>query len=982
MNQGCNLKLACFNVRSLCNKIVGVLELIKDSSVDLCCITESWLKVNDHAIFAEICEHGFDIFSCPRQGKGGGVAFVFNPSRVKPEENKVKKYTSFEVHECTLNVNGSLLRLSVVYRTTQVKNKVSYDQTKTSVFFDQFGDYLDVILQKNGKPIICGDFNFHIEDTLDSVAKNFLSLIKSKGFQQHVDRATHISGGMLDLILTRKNIADQVQILNLEIEEDTGLPSCDHFILKFELPFTPKCNKQEVKIKSYRQYSNIDIGDFCLDVRSAISDPNIYEALSIDDAVQLFNDSLLEIIDGHALIITTKVKEIRTAWLNSACRQARAKRRKAERAFKKQRKLDPYSEKTRECKQIYTDSCVDAGIIIDRERNRYYSNKLESLKGKPHDTYKVVNYLLDKQYKKDVYPSGGNDCEVAENLKSYFSEKINKIYKKIEDGSNNSDSPVADSDNENMSTFSLCSFSTLTEEELCKVIKEMADKSCDLDPIPTWLLKQCLPELKGLILFIINKSLEQGHFPESLKSAAVKPTLKKTNLDKDDYSNYRPVSNLSCLSKIIEKCVNIQLLKYLDQHELFAPCQSGYRKSYSCETAIVKIHNDVMMMIDEKSNVLLVLLDLSAAFDTINHDILIQRLKNMYGINGTVLKWIKSYLNGRSFTVTIKRSSSSSCTIEIGVPQGSILGPLLFILYTKDLQRIVQKYGLQIHLYADDTQIYFSIDIDCDEPDLSQIEKCLDEIKLWMRQNFLKLNDDKTEVVEIGIYMNTVSSLNVSGLEIVPKEKAKNLGFIFDDQLSLEQQLLAITKKCNMNLRNYWKIGSKLTQELKIQLVHAGVLSVIDYCNAVYGGLTEADLQKLQKLQNSAVRFIFGLRGKACHQSISPYLKQLHFLPVRFRIKYKISLLTFKCLNNMAPKYLSDMLMIRQPKMHNVRLDNDFYLLEPSITNFRKSRAAFCVSAPLVWNELPYNLRCQTDLMKFKVDLKTYYFNFVFADIE
>ena len=251
-----------------------------------------------------------------------------------------------------------------------------------------------------------------------------------------------------------------------------------------------------------------------------------------------------------------------------------------------------------------------------------------------------------------------------------------------------------------------------------------------------------------------------------------------------------------------------------------------------------------------------------------------------------------------------------------------------------------------------------------------------------MRHNFLKLNNDKTEVVEIGIYMNMVSSLKVSGFEIVPKEKAKNLGFIFDDQLSLEQQLLAITKKCNMNLRNYWKIGSKLTQELKIQLVHAGVLSVIDYCNAVYGGLNEADLQKLQKLQNSAVRFIFGLRGKACHQPISPYLKQLHFLPVRFRIKYKISLLTFKCLNNMAPKYLSDMLMLRQPKMHNVRLDNDFYLLEPSITNLRKSRAAFCVSAPLVWNELPYNLRCQTDLMKFKVDLKTYYFNFAFADIE
>ena len=211
-----------------------------------------------------------------------------------------------------------------------------------------------------------------------------------------------------------------------------------------------------------------------------------------------------------------------------------------------------------------------------------------------------------------------------------------------------------------------------------------------------------------------------------------------------------------------------------------------------------------MMMIDKRSNVLLILLDLSAAFNTINHGILLQRLKNMYGITGTVLNWMKSYLNGRSFTVTVRKVSSSSCDLEIGVPQGSILGPLLFILYTKDLERIVNKCGFTVHLYADDTQIY-----------LTQVEQCLEEIKCWMKENFLKLNNEKTEVVEIGIYLNMVSSLKVSGFEILPKKKAKNLGFTFDDQLSLDQQLVAITKKCNMHLRNYWKIGSKLTQRVQ-----------------------------------------------------------------------------------------------------------------------------------------------------------------------
>ena len=125
-----------------------------------------------------------------------------------------------------------------------------------------------------------------------------------------------------------------------------------------------------------------------------------------------------------------------------------------------------------------------------------------------------------------------------------------------------------------------------------------------------------------------------------------------------------------------------------------------------------------MMMIDKKRNVLLLLLDLSAAFDTINHKLLIHKLKNSYGIEGTALAWIVSYLSDRSFSVTVNKSSSSSCSLTIGVPQGSILGPLLFILYTKDLEQLVKSYGLSVHLYADDTQIYFSIDVNCLNPDL------------------------------------------------------------------------------------------------------------------------------------------------------------------------------------------------------------------------------------------------------------------------
>ena len=185
-----------------------------------------------------------------------------------------------------------------------------------------------------------------------------------------------------------------------------------------------------------------------------------------------------------------------------------------------------------------------------------------------------------------------------------------------------------------------------------------------------------------------------------------------------------------------------------------------------------------------------------------------------------------------------------------------------------------------------------------------------------------------------------------------------------------------------MNLRNLGRIASKLTQSLKIQLVHSCVHSFLDNYYAVFGSLSEASLQKLQKVQNSAVRFIFGLYGKDKRQSITPYLQKLHFLPVRFRIMYKISMIVFKCINNLAPTYLSSLINIRHPNNHKLRLDNDFFLLTvPSKPNLTKTESAFIYSAPRIWNKLPYTIRSMSEINAFKSALKTFYFKNAFCDI-
>lgn len=984
MNEGAicrKLKVGSLNTRSICNKTCGVLELLKENSIDLCCVTETWLNMKDVAKFAEIHDHGYDLFSAPRRGRGGGVAFIFDKSRVKPVRHNVATFSSFEVLECIVKSSGQLLRFCVIYRSTQISSKEKYDETKVTKFLEEFETYLDSLLTKSGVPIICGDFNFKVNNDKDGDARKFISLYESKGFQQHVTGSTHRDGNTLDLVLTLSNVADSIPILGVAI--DSVHVVSDHFLVQFELKVDLQLSdKQESETKEYRELHKIDVNQFRLDLEESPLCSSTFT--SLDDAVQLYHDVLECLLDKHAPTISRKFKTNRSPWWNQSCQEARTEKRKAERHYKKNT-TDP------ESKTCYKEKCIDAAIIIDRARNTFYDKKLSSLTGDSRGTYKVINRLLDKEYGADKLPNGKNNEDIANNLKTFFHSKVKKIYSSISEELKVNSDPV--SQHISTSTTSrvdsinpeMCVFNRIDEDELLKVIHNMPNKSSSMDVIPMWLFKHCLTELKHSVHFIVNESLQSGVFPSLLKQAVIRPSLKKPGLDSDDLKNFRPISNLTFLSKIIEKCVHNQLTNYVESNGLFAAFQSGYRKQHSCETAVTKIHNDILMMVDKKTNVVLLLLDLSAAFDTINHQLLLQKLTKLYGIKNSVICWLKSYLSQRSFKVSVKNSRSSSCCLEIGVPQGSILGPLLFILYTKDLEAIVTKYGFTVHLYADDTQVYFSFDVHSDSPDMSSISACFAEVKRWMADNFLKLNDDKTEFLDIGVYESPLQSLVIDTVTLEPVTKAKNLGFVFDHRMSLDDQITATQQVCNMQLRNLGRIASKLTQELKLQLVQSCVLSAIDYCNSTYGSLSESNIQKLQKLQNSAIRFIFGLYGKKKYQcknkqfAIEPLMKQLHFLPVRFRIKYKVALLVFKCLNNLAPTYLSSLLTLRDVNMHHLRIDNDFFLLQsPPPPQFKRTEGAFCHFGPKVWNDLPYSLRCLSEVIAFKRKLKTHYFNIAF----
>ena len=296
--------------------------------------------------------------------------------------------------------------------------------------------------------------------------------------------------------------------------------------------------------------------------------------------------------------------------------------------------------------------------------------------------------------------------------------------------------------------------------------------TCCLDPFPSTLLESHISILSTIITQVVNLSLQTAHVPPALKSAVIRPLLKKPSLDPDNLANYRPISNLPFLSKVLEKTVAAQLQDHLTHNNLFEKFQSGFRSAHSTETALLRVTNDILMTADSGSPSLLILLDLTAAFDTVEHTILLERLHNTARLTDHALQWFQIGLN--------------TC-VTCGVPQGSVLGPILFTIYMLPLGHVISKHGLSFHCYADDTQLFIKTAPHTFTA-LSPLTSCLEEIKTWMISNSLQLNSNKTESLLIGtphqVHSSPISELTFDGQDIPLSSSATNLGVWFDPHLT------------------------------------------------------------------------------------------------------------------------------------------------------------------------------------------------------
>jgi hypothetical protein len=333
----------------------------------------------------------------------------------------------------------------------------------------------------------------------------------------------------------------------------------------------------------------------------------------------------------------------------------------------------------------------------------------------------------------------------------------------------------------------LSTFSALAASDIEAAIAHLPNKSSAADSLPVGVLKAVADLLAPFLTHLFNLSLDCGRFPSCFKDAFITPILKKNNLPADDPSSYRPISNLSILSKLLERLVARQLVSFLEDHRLLPDVQSGFRQGFSTETAIAKVLSDFLDAVDRGEVGLLVLLDLSAAFDTVDHDLLLERLHTSFGICDSALDWFRSYLTGRTYKVRCGGHDSGSVDFICGVPQGSVLGPILFIMYTADLSSVIANHGLSLHQYADDSQIYGTCRPSSTAALSGVVSRCTADVAAWMRSNRLTLNADKTDVIWCSsarrISGLPADSVNVAGADILPVSTVRDLGVLIDFDL-------------------------------------------------------------------------------------------------------------------------------------------------------------------------------------------------------
>jgi hypothetical protein len=949
----------CLNIQSAINKFDDVIDLFRQQDLTALCLTETWLD-SDSPVINRLRHAGYSVVDRPRPRvchdisvNHGGVAIITAPGMSLAPLPVGLQPTTFEVTACYI-INRHQVAVIAIYRPGS--------QPVTVSFFEELSKLLEQVVVLSVPVFVVGDFNIRLDRPDDSHTLQLHLTFDSYGFCVSKSGPTHRRGGTLDIVASRTPVSLSV------IDVDYS----DHHLVCWPVVLSRPGDIQTfpVTIRSWRQL-DLDVFRELL-AESSICQPHMWPT-DVDTAASLFNDVIVRILDDILPISVIQRRPRPTdPWFDKECRSAKRLTRRLERAASAAARHAGRSAESAAAaltaRVTWFDQRRAYRRLRDRKRTSFWSNEFQSSTD-PRHIWSTVDRLLGRGHRSDVSVS-------SDVLSDYFVDKVERIRASTSDAPQPTFSTVPDG-------VRLEAFSPFTVLEIEAAIARLPNKSSAADPLPTNLLKSVADLLSPFLTYLFNLSVDSSRFPACFKDAFLTPILKKAGLPETEPSSFRPISNLPVISKLLERLVAKQLVAFVEGNHLLPCTQSGFRRGHSTETAITKILSDLLGMVDRGDTAILALLDLSAAFDTVDYDILLKRLSTSFGICGQALDWFQSYLTGRTQSVRCGTSNSAAVPIRCGVPQGSVLGPILFVLYTADLPSIVTPFGLSVHQYADDSQVYGSCRPDQTSTLADTLAQCTSAINNWMRSNRLQLNADKTDIMWCTSARRTphlpTDPVCIAGVDVQPVTTVRNLGVLIDNDLSATSHIRMVTARCFAALRQLRQLRRYVSDDCFRSLVVALIHSRLDYGNVVLVGLPAFRQRLLQSVLNAAARLTFRLRR---YDHVTDVLAILHWLRFPERIDYKLALMTYRSLNGFAPSYMQVFCRVAdKPNPRRLRSSASGSLVVPAHRLSTVGRRSFPVAAAIMWNMLPADIQFSPSLSIFRSRLKTFLFPRSFPDI-
>lgn len=924
------LKVGLYNPGSLGTHHEDVIVAVTQRSVDVLAINETWLRPNEED--KAPCIPGYTLRSAPRSalvhaGRGGGVAFYLrkgiyarscdHPVCLKVEQMWLK-----------INVNGLKIIVGTAYRPQWVS---------VDIFLEAVVDSINSLCYYDGL-ILLGDFNIDLLAPTSVNSRKLLDTIKLFNLKQIVDTPTHFteySETMIDLICTDCRVRSVSTAV-------IGSKLSNHALITCEFNF--KKPKPIPKRLSYRCLKDIGIDSFHSDI-GAIPWHGVLNLGNVNEMAISMTDLITKMFDLHSPTKSIIIKQQSLPWVTENVKLMMRLRNEAHMRFLR--------TKDESHKRYYKDFKNLVNTTLNLEKVAYFRQHINRHVKDPTTLWRNIKlHILPPKLETDL-PS--HLCS-AEDINTYF----------LDLPESNNDSSLLTYFMVNRASNFTFTLKTVDSSLIMRIVNNLKSNALGVDGISLDMLLLTLPTTLDTLNSIVNTSIESSTFPDIWKTAIVRPLPKNTN--PLTFKDLRPISILPCMSKVLERVVCQQLTEYLESNSILPQYQSGFRKNHSTSTALIDVTGNILEAQDRGMGTILVLLDFSRAFDTISIPLLLGKLV-YYGFDEHAVKWFGSYLSNRSQYVKISRgdgsvTTSSPAQVRSGIPQGSILGPLLFILYVADVINCIRN--CRYHLYADDLQLYLS----CKPSDISaaveSINEDLERICQWSKLNSLSLNPNKSKYVILGSRQQVSSMVSmepriiVHGEAIAGVREARNLGLILDSELRFESYITEVARNCFYRLKILYKMRDYLSTDLRLKLVESLILSKFNYADTVYGPRLLAKTKTLiQRVQNACLRFCYKIPPRS---HISPYLAREKLLNMSSRRYLHFATLLFGVVKRRKPLYLYDRLT------WSLRTRLNRLCLQPHRT--AAFQGTFKYAAAKIWNDIPPPIRDTGSSTGFRNKLK------------